>query len=428
MVESPTPKLENSATARHAEPSENGTFASLKIRDFRLLWLAGAATFLAVGIANTVRGWLAVQLTDSNAALGGVMGAFAIGLIMWTPLAGVAADRLDKRRLLVVIHVFFVAIVATMGIMVITDLIEFWMILVSGYANGAGFAFMGPVRISIISEQVAPGTLRNALALSQLTVSGTMVFGPALAGLLLSNDSVGIGGSYLVAAALLGIGALPVLAIAKRPPPEPSGRSPLRELADGWAYARDRDDLRMLITYTLFMVFAAFSFTGFLPRIVETTFSREASWLGIMLSFNAAGGLVAALAVARQGDELIARRWRLAAPFVAATGLIGLAVAPTIWLVLPAVLVLGMTMTGFQTLSMAGTLMRAEPEFHGRLQSLLMLSFSAGGIASLMFGALADVIGLREVFVAMAALTVVVGTLAVGADRRVIGPEPRTLG
>lgn len=396
-------------------------FASLHIRDFRLVWLAGAATFLAVGIANTVRGWLAVQLTDSNAALGGVMGAFAIGLIMWTPISGVTADRMDKRQLLVAIHVFFVGITAAMGTLVIADMIEFWMLALAAYANGAGFAFMGPVRISIISEQVEPSKIRNALALSQLTVSGTMVFGPALAGVLLANDTIGIGGSYLIASTLLGIGALPVLFLTKKPKPEPSGRSPLRELLDGFAYARGRDDLRMLISYTLFVVFAAFSFTSFLPRIVETTFDLEANWLGILLSFNAGGGLIAALAVARQSNQAVTRRWRLAAPFLAALGLVGLAAAPSIWLVAPAVLLMGLTVTGFQTLSMASTLMRADPDFHGRLQSLLMLSFSAGGMAALLFGALADEIGLRQVFVVMAALTVAVGLLAIRADRRAIG-------
>ncbi len=402
-------------------PPAAGTFASLKIRDFRLVWFAGAATFLAVGIANTVRGWLAVQLTDSNAALGGVMGAFAIGLIVWTPIAGVAADRLPKRQLLVAIHGFFVAITAAMGVLVITDLIEFWMLLLAAFGNGAGFAFMGPVRISIISEQVESSMIRNALALSQLTVSGTMVFGPALAGLLLSNETVGIGGSYLLASVLLALGAIPVLLLTRKPAPEPSGRSPLRELLDGLAYARERDDLRMLISFTLFVVFTAFSFVSFLPRIVESTFDRDANWLGILLSFNAAGGLISALAVARQSDPAVTRKWRLAAPFVAAVGLVALAAAPTIWFVAPAVLVMGMTVTGFQTLSMASTLMRADPDFHGRLQSLLMLSFSAGGMAALAFGALADAIGLRQVFVVMAGLTVVVGLFAVRADRRAIG-------
>ena len=147
-----------------------------------------------------LRGVLAWDLTEREGALGLVYLCFGVTMLVATPLGGVASDRLPNRRVLLVSQSVLLAGALGMGIVVVTDVVQFWMLLVASVAQGLAFGFYGPARVAFAAKLVGPDQLGNAITLSMLSLNGTRVFAPAFAGMLAGIAFFGIGGAYLVSA------------------------------------------------------------------------------------------------------------------------------------------------------------------------------------------------------------------------------------
>jgi MFS family permease len=128
------------------------------------------------------RGYLAYDLTGKNSALGGVMLAFGVPQLVLGLWGGVLADRLPKRNLLVICQAIIALNSAWLATMIELDRVEFWMLIVAGFVQGAGFAFIGPARQAFIGDLVERRSIGNAVVLQQLSMNSTRVIGPSLAG------------------------------------------------------------------------------------------------------------------------------------------------------------------------------------------------------------------------------------------------------
>ena len=176
------------------------SFASLQNLDYRKLWWAGTFSFMSVQMQFLLRGVLAWDLTERDGALGLVYLCFGIALLIATPLGGVAADRLPKRRVLVIIQGVLLLTAAAMGAVVLADVVQFWMLLLASITQGVAFGFLGPTRVAFTSEIVGREQLGNAITLSMLSMNGTRVIAPAFAGALAGVVLIGIGGAFVVSA------------------------------------------------------------------------------------------------------------------------------------------------------------------------------------------------------------------------------------
>ncbi|MCY4036979.1 MAG: MFS transporter [bacterium] len=406
----------------------SGMFASLSNRDYKLLWWSGLVAFLAVGMQILARGWLAIQLTDSNSSFALVLLAFGVGMVTVTPFGGVAADRFPRRALILGAHISLSLSALWLGIMVVLGLERFWMLLLASLIQGASFAFMGPARIAMTGEVVERELLSNAISLTQLTVASSQTVGPALAGVLADTPGFGLAGVYLLSAGLTAAGTIPVLMLPVSRPERREARSPLEEIAEGGGYVARQPYLRVVVLSTALMLLVAMPYLAFLPKFTESVFGAGALWLGVLQGANALGGAVTALQVARMRDN--ARLWRLRVVSLAvvAVGVAALAVTPNHLAALPVLFVLGGAATTFQTANMSMSLLLAQPVYHGRVQSLVMIAFSAQSLVAFPLGALADQIGLREMHGYMAAATVGVVAWSVFAGRsasaKVAGATP----
>lgn len=156
----------------------SGRFASLELPVFRRLLLGGTFSFLAMMMSTTARGWLACELTGSNAALGGVLIGFGLSSIAMMPVGGVLADRLPKRNVLLVTAVMQMVVSLALGIAVVSDVAEYWMLIVASLIQGAAISLLGPARLAFIAEVVDVDRLTNGVMLSQSSMQMTRVFGP----------------------------------------------------------------------------------------------------------------------------------------------------------------------------------------------------------------------------------------------------------
>lgn len=397
-----------------------GTFASLAIPDYRQLWAGNVLSFLAIQMQIIARGWLALDLTGSNAGLGGVFLAFGVPMLVVTPFGGVAADRLSKRRLLLGAQVAMAASAGLVGAAVVADALSYWMLIAAGAFQGLSFSVLGPTRMAFTAELVGRRLLANAIVLQQMAMNGSRVLGPSFAGVLIGVPAIGAGGVYLLSTALLAAAIVSTAVLPPGRPETPSTTSPLTELADGVRYVRSRPELTLLVVTAFVVVIAAFPYIAFLPTVADEIFDVGSTGFGLLSAATAVGAVAVSLAIAsRAGGRRALRLQRLAGAGFGA-GVLALALSPTFAVALLAAVLLGAAASAFQSLNNSLVLARTEAAYHGRVQSLNMLSFSGFGMAALPLGALADAIGLRETLVAMAVVTLLAMLVSTLLARRLL--------
>ena len=411
------------ATSRSS--GRSATFASLENPTYRLLWLGGLVSFLAVQMEFIARGWLAYELTGSNAGLGAVFLGFGVPMLLLTPWGGVAADRLPKRKVLIGCQLTLATSSAALATTVLLDITEYWMLIGAAVLQGIGFSFLGPARMAFTGELVGKDRLANAIVLQQMSMNGTRVFGPSIAGALIGVRAFGVGGVYAVTACLLLVAVSVTFRLpAGNPAPGRPVRSPFEELGDGISYVRRRPLLRLLVLTSFLVVMVAFPYVVFLPVLASEVYDVGSSGYGVLSACSAVGALAASVLIASRADGPTAWRTQAAAGAVFALGVAVLGVSSSYAVGLLAVLVVGAASSGFQSLNNALVLSSSDPAYHGRVQSLMMLSFSGFGIAALPIGLLADAIGVTSTLAGMGAIALLAVVGYVVARRRIVAADP----
>lgn len=391
------------ATAAEAERAT--TFAALREPTYRILWLGGLVSFLAVQMEFVSRGWLAYRLTGSNGGLGAVLLGFGIPMLLLTPWGGVVADRLPKRAVLIGCQLALGVSSGGIALAVALDVIEYWMLIAGAVLQGAGFSFLGPARMAFTGTLVGQDRLANAIVLQQMSMNGTRVFGPSIAGALIGVAFVGIGGVYFLTTALM---LVAVTFTLRLPPGLPDAdrpvRSPFQELGDGVSYVWSRPLLRLLVLTSFVVVLSAFPYVVFLPTIADEVFDVGSAGFGAMSGMSAVGALAATILIANRADGPGAWRVQGLAGAAFAVGVALLGVTPSFVVALVVLVIVGAASAGFQSVNNALVLSNSDRAYHGRVQSLMMLSFSGFGIAALPIGLLADAIGITTTLAGMGAV------------------------
>jgi MFS family permease len=392
-----------------------------------LLWLGTLFSFLGMQMQVIARGYLAFDLTGKNTALGGVMIAFGIPQLFLGLWGGVLADRLPKRNLLLICQVIVAANSAWLAMMIELDMIKFWMLIVAGFVQGAGFAFIGPARQAFIGDLVDRNAIGNAVVLQQLSMNSTRVIGPSLAGAFIGIAIIGTGGVYFMTTLGFIIATLTMLRLpAGNPKPRETKVSPVADMADGLRYVKGRPSIMLLILTSFAVVMVGFPYQSFLPSIAKDVYGVGGGGLGILQSFGAVGAVVATLLVAAYAESK--HNW-IAQPLLAiifGASLIGLGLAPNFWFGLAAMTAVGALASGFQGVNNSLTMQSTDGPYQGRVQSISMLSWSLFGLMSLPIGILADQIGIQETLIILGVVVMISVTMpqifarteAVAEDRR----------
>lgn len=366
-----------------------------------------------------LRGYLAYDLTRRESALGLVYLGFGLAMLVATPWGGVAADRLAKRAVLVWSQGVLAVVALALGVVVAADALELWMLVVASIVQGLAFGFFGPARVSFTSELVGRDRLGNAITLSLLSLNGTRVLAPSLAGVLIGIAAIGPEGVYFIAAAL-SVAALGLLLRTPRISPAGSERRPLAELVDGIHHVRDNRRLALVVGTSFVVIMFGFNYFAFLPALVEDEFGLGPGWLGLLMGATSVGAVLAAVPVAGRADRIDGGRWLVRSGLVMGVSVAALGVSPTFALGFVAGVATGASTTVFQSITNTLALRLSADAYQGRVQSLMMLSFAGFGIAALPLGALAEAIGLRQAIVAMGAVTALATAVYAVLARRLV--------
>jgi len=160
-------------------PSRPGTFAALRHRNFRLMWISLIVSNSGTWLQSVAQDWLVYRLTGRALDLGYVNAARAIALISLSFLGGAIVDRVDKRRLLLVTQTLFTLSAALLGLLVQWRVVQVWHIIALSFFNAVILAVDQPARQALLPQLVPRRDLFNAIALQSVTFTGAAAIGPA---------------------------------------------------------------------------------------------------------------------------------------------------------------------------------------------------------------------------------------------------------
>ncbi len=380
------------------------TFKALKYREYRILWFGTSFAFLAFMMSMIVQAVVAYDITGKNGAVGFVSLGMGIATILVSPFGGVVADRFSKKRMLFVGQTLIGINFAVVGVLIITGHITLLMLAASTLILGTVFSFIGPARQAWIGELVPPKDLPNAIALQQVGMTATRVFGPFVAAGLIAISFIGTGGTYLFMAGLFVFVVFSLTMLPQSKQVVRSNKSFFGEMGMGVKHMRERPRLGLLGLSFVGVVMGGFSYMVVLPGLLTHEFNRSSEQMAPLIGISAISGLIVTVGIA----GLAGSKW--AWPIMLAGGaLLGLsigllAISPTYLMAIGAMFLLGIGASMFQMINNALIMKEADPAYHGRVMSLTMLGWGFNSLVAWPFGLFADRAGERETLLLMAGL------------------------
>ncbi len=407
-----------------APPVRPRTFAALGVPSFRVMWLGTWASYIPFFMATVVNGVVAFQIAHLNRAVGTVVFAQGVAMAALAPLGGAGADRWPKRRVLVVTQLAAAVVFGVFALLLAADRLTIAALAIGSFALGVSISFLGPARQALAAELVGADLRGNAVALTQVPLTGSQVLGPAIAGFLLASPW-GATGAYALMSALYVAAALALLPL----PPSLARTNAaethvLADLRDGLRYVATHLRLRLLVLFFVGVIMTGFSYISVLPGLVEHALDRSAEAVPPFFFTSAVGGLAVTLATARLADSKRALPLFLSMPFVFAAGLLALSLAPSYFVGVATMFVVGMGFGGFQTLNAAVIVRTTEPAYLGRVFSLTMLAFAGVSLMSLPVSILADAVGERATLATLSGVVVAIAASVALALRRIGATQP----
>ena len=373
----------------------NSTFRSLKNYNYRL-WISGS-TVSNVGtwMQRTAQDWLVLtDLTHHNATALGIVTAlqFAPQLLL-LPLTGLAADTLDRRTLLISTQIAQGVLALGLGLLTVLGHVQLWQVYVFAALLGIVTAFDAPVRQTFVSELVSEHDLPNAVGLNSTSFNAARMVGPAVAGLLIG--AVGTGWVFLINAAsfVAVIFSLGLLRLGELRREERASRK-RGSLLEGFAYVRQRPDLRAILLMLFFIGTFAINFPIFISTMSVSVFHAGAGEYGLLTSVMAIGAVTGALLAARR--ETVPFGVLVSGAAVLGVGLALAAVMPSTWLFGLALVVVGISAQTFTNSSNTIMQLSTAAPMRGRVMALrLAVALGAMPIGAPLLGWVADTFGPR---------------------------------
>ena len=354
--------------------------------------------------------WLIYEMTGSKAWLGADAFASGITTVLLLPIGGVLADRIDRRRLLIVTNIACAILAFALALLASTSSLRVWHIITFSALSGVVQAMMIPATTSLLPALVGKEDVPNAIALNSFQFNLSRAIGPVIGGAALVY--LGAASSF----ALNGLSFLVLVAafvLIRRVPPIPQSTLGWgQSVAEGVRFVRGRPDLIRLLGLVAITALLGAPVISLLPALTADVLKREAASYSLLLTCFGIGAIIAAIASAMLGKHR-ARSFAIAL-LVAAIGVAQSALAFSTWTVATVLVALaGVAFVG--TMIQLGTtiLLDTEDAYRGRVTSLQQMCFRIGQpLGAFIGGIIADQTGIGFVFGLFGGLLIVT---AIGA-------------
>ncbi len=400
--------------------------SSLRQRNYRLFFFGQLVSVAGTWMQTVAQSFVVLDLTHSGTQLGLTTAARFLPMLLFGPLGGVFADRMDKRRVLYVTQALSGLLAGAFAVTVATDSIRLWIVYLLAVALGFVNVFDNPARQSFISEMVPASDLPNAVTLNSVSINMARVFGAALGGVI----AAALGLALCFALNAVSFGAVLIsLAAMRRSELFPAKRIPRerRQVRQGLRYVRSTPELLIPLLMIAVIGTLAWEFNVTVPLMASKVFHGGAAAYGVMASVMGAGAVAGGLiSLARPRPRarslcLAAVGWGLA--------ILAAAAAPSLSIELAALVFVGYGSITFNSLAKTTLQLAAKPEMRGRVMALWALAWlGSTPVGGPIVGWVGQTAGARWSLVIGGGAALVCGVLALPAlsriDRRAgLNPE-----
>jgi MFS family permease len=388
------------------------TFASLRRhRNYRLFFTGQVISVSGTWMQNVALAWLVVELTSSPLAVGLLAFCRFIPFTVFGLFAGVVADRIDNRKLVISTQAISMTFATILAVLVLSGSETLWLVYLLAILSSTALVFDAPGRHALTFQMVGRAELPNAVALNASLFNASRVVGPAIAGALIAAFGTGV---------CFAINAITFLAVLTsllmmRPEelvqierdPDPPGV--LRGIREGLSWALASPQTRLVLAIVTVVSTVGFNFHVILPLLASDTLRTGPEVFGILSACFGGGALVGALLSAALGRA----SWKV---LVAGTGgfslsLLALAPVATVWACAVLLFITGVCFTLWTSNANSILQLRAPDHLRGRVVSLYLWAFAGfAPVGGLLAGWLTDVGGTELAF-AVAGLTGLAMTL-----------------
>jgi MFS family permease len=341
------------------------TFRSLRVRNYRLFFLGQLVSVTGTWMQVVALGWLVLEISHNSAVAVGVITALQqVPVLVFGAWGGVLADRFDKRRTLVVTQVVSALTSGALAALTLTHRATLDRVGVVVVVTGLATVVDLPTRQAFINEIVEPEDVINAVGLNSALFNATRIVGPALAGVL--QLTAGAGWCFLLnAISFLAVVAGLVAMRADELRPTPLVARAKGQVREGLRYIAGHPELRANLILMFVTGLLAVNFPVVLPVLAKETFHGDAGTYSLLTASMGLGALFGGLHAA--GRRTIDERLMIVAAFGFGAALCVSAMAPTLRVLLPLLVLTGaVNITLFAT---SNTLLQlqASPEMRGRV-------------------------------------------------------------
>jgi MFS family permease len=392
--------------------SLRGTFESMHVRNFRLLFAGQLVSQCGTWMQTIALGWLVLHLShNSGFAIGFAIALQFIPTLLFGVWGGVIADRFDKRTVLLCTQVAMAAVAVLLAVVDLTNVVELWMLYVIVFGFGMALAVDNPTRQSFVPELVPPAELPNAIGLSSAIFQVARILGPALGGVLIV--AVGTGVCFVLNAVsfVFIIAALLMMRTSELHRDAPLGREK-GQVRDGLRYVWHTPELRSTLLLTLIVGTFAINSPVVLPLLAKITFHGNAevySWMTIAMG---AGAVVGALFVANRAHARGGLLFTTGLAFGVSMCIASF--APSLGLFIALLLVVGAGQISFLATCNSLLQLRSDPVMRGRVMAVYTITLlGSTPIGGPTVGWVSEQFGPRWGF-ALGGIATIVGVLAFG--------------
>ncbi len=348
------------------------TFSSLRIRNYRLYFTAQLISVSGTWMQTVAQSWLVLHLTGSGVDLGIVVGLQFLPMLLFGPVGGLVADRINKRRLLYATQAAGGVLALVLGLLVVSHEVQLWQVYVLAAMLGVVNVFDNPARQTFIIEMVGRDDLPNAVSLNTVVMNASRVVGPAIGGVVITL--VGLGVCFFINAASY-IAVIIGLTMMRSADLHPTGtvERAKGQIREGFRYVWRTPSLRNTLIAVAVIGIFAYNFTVTLALLAKDTFHGGAGTYSVLTACMGVGAVAGGLLAAHRARPTPRLLQVLALVF---GGLLGaVALAPTLATAAVLIVFMGAASIGFIATANASLQLGAEPAMRGRVMALYAMAF-----------------------------------------------------
>jgi MFS family permease len=372
--------------------SNSKRFSALSYRDFRLFWFGQIISITGTWMQSVAQGWLVYSLTKSPFYLGMVAAAASLPILLFTLPAGVLADRLPKRNLLLYTQGFSIVPALILGILTSLKVIAVWQVALLAAMLGSINAVDIPTRQSFLAEMVGRGQVANAIALNSAAFNGARIIGPMIAGAVIA--SMGIPACFFLNALSFGAVILALSRMQTKGEMKVKSEGMIKDFRKGIGFVKGNREIVAVITLIGVFSLAGLPYISLLPVFAGGIFHKGATGYGFLMGASGIGALTAAVGIAARRSIQNPLKMMSVAVLCFSTALLAFSVSRVFWVSLVIIMFGGWGMVSYLALANSFIQMSVPDELRGGVMSVYSFVFlGTVPIGNAIMGSVADRIG-----------------------------------